>query len=207
MIPTPAKMNEHVRSLCAQNEIIVSECQHASQALALRECSQAIIPPVRSANSYAVALHEIGHLLGRYQQSKSTMVREKWAWQWARENARVWTSGMEQFAKGSLAWYLHRHSTRGENLISLGADRRDPISRTLGNFIKPLSQRGKGVRSLIRVLCCERALKARRQVAQLQGNQIRVSLRKFRQIAQVSASICNALEARALCLCRISSAF
>ena len=113
-IPTPAKMNEHVRSLCAQNEIIVSECQHASQALALRECSQAIIPPVRSANSYAVALHEIGHVLGRYQQSKSTMVREKWAWQWARENARVWTSGMEQFAKGSLAWYLHRHSTRGE---------------------------------------------------------------------------------------------
>lgn len=25
MIPTPAEMNEHVRSLCAQNEIIISE--------------------------------------------------------------------------------------------------------------------------------------------------------------------------------------
>jgi hypothetical protein len=103
---TPVEMNEHVRSLCVQNEIFVSECRRPNQALALPECNEVMIPPVRSAISYAVALHEIGHLLGRYQQSKSTMVRERWAWQWARKNARLWTSGMEQRAKDSLAWYL-----------------------------------------------------------------------------------------------------
>jgi hypothetical protein len=49
---TPAEMNEHVRSLCAQNEIIVSECRRASQALALRECSEVTTPPVRSVKGH-----------------------------------------------------------------------------------------------------------------------------------------------------------
>jgi hypothetical protein len=41
--------------------------------------------PIRSAISYATALHEIGHILGRYQDSRRSLVRERWAWQWARE--------------------------------------------------------------------------------------------------------------------------
>jgi hypothetical protein len=44
-----------------------------------------VIPPIRSASSYAIALHEIGHLRGRHQQSRREIVRERWAWAWARE--------------------------------------------------------------------------------------------------------------------------
>ena len=41
--------------------------------------------------SYATAMHEIGHILGRYQNSRRVMVRESWAWVWARRNALMWT--------------------------------------------------------------------------------------------------------------------
>ena len=63
------------------------------------------LAPVRSALSYAVALHEIGHWKGSRQNSRSVMVRERAAWQWARENALIWTDAMERCATQSLAWY------------------------------------------------------------------------------------------------------
>src|SRR5262249_41385169 len=60
------------------------------------------LPPVRSAISYATALHEIGHVLGPHQNSRRAMVRERWAWQWARSLALVWTPTMECHAAKSL---------------------------------------------------------------------------------------------------------
>jgi len=61
------------------------------------------IAPVCSAISYAVALHELGHICGRYQNSPNSMTRERWAWQWARSNARKWTPRRERCAVQSLA--------------------------------------------------------------------------------------------------------
>jgi len=58
-----------------------------------------------SAISYATALHEIGHILGRHQRSPDTLVRERWAWRWAKENALIWTPAMEKHCSVSLAWY------------------------------------------------------------------------------------------------------
>ena len=52
------------------------------------------IPPIRSDVTYAVALHEIGHNLGRHQNSRRSIVREVWAWRWARTNALIWTPRM-----------------------------------------------------------------------------------------------------------------
>jgi hypothetical protein len=60
------------------------------------------LAPVRSVISYATALHEIGHVRGRYQRSGNVMVREQWAWQWARVNARFWSPAMEHIAVKSL---------------------------------------------------------------------------------------------------------
>jgi len=62
------------------------------------------LPPVRSDVSYAVALHEIGHIKGRDQKSLDVLVREQAAWQWARDNALVWTAAMERHAAKALAW-------------------------------------------------------------------------------------------------------
>ena len=58
--------------------------------------------------SYAAALHEIGHLRGRYQHS-STLARERWAWEWARANALTWTPVMENNARKAMKWYS-RHA-------------------------------------------------------------------------------------------------
>jgi hypothetical protein len=60
---------------------------------------------LRPHRTYSVALHEIGHILGRYQQSSCSMVRERWAWQWAKRNALIWTPRMALLAADSLQWY------------------------------------------------------------------------------------------------------
>jgi hypothetical protein len=67
-----------------------------------------------SSLSYATALHEIGHWKGRYQRSRNVIVRERWAWQWARKNALIWTRAMERDATMSLyaARYKSRFSAR-----------------------------------------------------------------------------------------------
>ena len=37
-----------------------------------------MVRPIKSPSTYAVALHEIGHLLGRNQNGWLPMVRERW---------------------------------------------------------------------------------------------------------------------------------
>jgi CRISPR/Cas system-associated endonuclease Cas3-HD len=53
------------------------------EAYALREADgvadEVQTPPIRCAITYAVALHEIGNILGRYQRSRKRMVVERWA--------------------------------------------------------------------------------------------------------------------------------
>jgi hypothetical protein len=67
------------------------------------------IPPIKSVITYAVALHEIGHVLGRYQRSRSTLVRGRWAWAWAQSNAINWTPAMARTMERS-QWYVRRRS-------------------------------------------------------------------------------------------------
>jgi hypothetical protein len=55
-------------------------------------------------------LHEIGHIKGRHQRSPDTLVRERWAWRWAKENALIWTPAMEKNCSVSLAWYEARRA-------------------------------------------------------------------------------------------------
>ena len=66
------------------------------------------LPVIRDAKDYATALHELGHLLGRYQRSNNALLRERWAWVWARRTALTWTRTMEAEAVASLAWYVNR---------------------------------------------------------------------------------------------------
>jgi hypothetical protein len=48
-----------------------------------------LTPRIRSTRTYALALHEIGHCLGRYQKSRSVITIERWAWRWAKSNALI----------------------------------------------------------------------------------------------------------------------
>jgi hypothetical protein len=102
------QMRQHVLDLCATSDIVLNWCNRPSQAVAFRELEEISIPPIKSALSYATALHEIGHIKGQHQRSQSVMVRERWAWEWARSNALIWTPAMQRSAEKSLAWYLPR---------------------------------------------------------------------------------------------------
>ena len=72
------------------------------------------IRPVRSPRAYAVALHEIGHI-GRHQRSQAVLVRERWAWHWAKRNALDWTPAMQRHADWCLESYKRDDSNNTRN--------------------------------------------------------------------------------------------
>jgi hypothetical protein len=96
----------HVERLCLEHGINCFTIQRGGYAL--HEIREIHLPPIRSPVTYAVALHEVGHCLGRHQQSKHLMIREGWAWRWARSHALCWTPAMERKARKSLEWYEPR---------------------------------------------------------------------------------------------------
>ena len=104
---TVAQMRSHVRQLCEANRIAINYDRHASASYREREIW---IRAVRSSRAYAVALHEIGHILGRYQLSRATLVRERHAWDWARRNGLRWTPEMRRHADRCLEHYARQES-------------------------------------------------------------------------------------------------
>ena len=104
---TPAAMTEHVVEICARNGITIHWIDNY-RAQAVIEFLEIFVPRIRSPITYAGALHEIGHCLGRYPMTRSVMTSERWAWRWAKDNALVWTPGMERSMQQCLAWYEAR---------------------------------------------------------------------------------------------------
>jgi hypothetical protein len=100
---TLAEMKAHVLTILDKHEIAYGF--HPRKAWAIVDGWEVQIQPIKSALSYATALHEIGHLLGRHRQSRRHMVRERDAWNWARKNAIQWTPAMERYAQKCLDWY------------------------------------------------------------------------------------------------------
>ncbi len=67
------EMAKHIEGLCAAHQIEVSS--HSRGGRAYRRTRRVDIRPVRSAVTYAVALHEFGHILGE-NQTRSCLERE-----------------------------------------------------------------------------------------------------------------------------------
>jgi hypothetical protein len=105
-------MTAHVVEICARSRIRIRWIK-GYRARALGEFFEIEIAAIRSAITYGTALHEIGHCLGRYQTSRSVIVVERWAWEWARRNALVWTPGVERSAAKCLARMKHVDGRRG----------------------------------------------------------------------------------------------
>jgi antirestriction protein ArdC len=57
---------------------------------------------VRSVEDYITCLHELGHVSGHFQRTAHSSTRERWAWQYAREQALDWTEEMESIARACL---------------------------------------------------------------------------------------------------------
>ena len=113
---TVAQMRAHIRHLCEANRIEINFSRHASASYRSDRNHGAVlapeiwIRPVRSPRAYAVALHEIGHILGRHQRSQAVLVREHWAWHWAKRHAPDWTPAMQRHADWCLESYKRDES-------------------------------------------------------------------------------------------------
>ena len=100
-------MRRHIEELCDNEDISAEICRSLSQAWAARDLMTISIRPIKSSKSYVTALHEIGHIQGQHQDDPDVMVRERWAWRWARANALIWTPVMERYR-----WVCLRHAQR-----------------------------------------------------------------------------------------------
>ncbi|GLR77503.1 hypothetical protein TSO5_26130 [Azospirillum sp. TSO5] len=112
---TVAQMAAHIAHLCETHEIVIEG--HSRGGRAFRKERRVKIRPVKSAATYAVALHEVGHILGPWQ-SQTRLCSEAGAWMWAKEHALLWTPVMEQKLRACLASYMH-WATRRSNHVSM----------------------------------------------------------------------------------------
>jgi hypothetical protein len=116
--PSVEAMRQHIEELLVryqEDDVGVRWIERPDRARVLRapeshggEVVEIQIPRIRSSVSYSTALHEIGHAQGKYQRSRHEMVRERWAWEWARRNAIVWTDEMERHASKALQHIMSR---------------------------------------------------------------------------------------------------
>ncbi|HET8976064.1 MAG TPA: hypothetical protein VFN15_05505 [Solirubrobacterales bacterium] len=80
-------MEAHVEELCAAHGIGLAGSSARGRAIRWRGGRLEIaIPPIRGQVSYFIALHEIGHLVGR-GRSAPRLEAEANAWIWALENS------------------------------------------------------------------------------------------------------------------------
>lgn len=100
---TSEEMAQHVAAICRDEGIRV--LSHSRGGRASRTHKVIAIRPVKSAITYAVALHELGHVLGPWQ-SQPRLYAEAGAWKWAREVAGIWTPSMEDKMSRSLHSYV-----------------------------------------------------------------------------------------------------
>jgi len=94
---------EHIDALLIEHGIAV-EWRDRTNARSWRRWRRVRLQPVQGASTYAVALHEIGHVVG--PQSGPRLSREAQAWRWAELNAVEWTDGMARMAARSIETYL-----------------------------------------------------------------------------------------------------
>jgi hypothetical protein len=86
-IPGFADMAARIDRLAAEHEVAVTWCDSASKAYT--DQRHVAIRPVRSEVTYAVALHELGHILAEGGRGRFWMdlEAESCAWEWALRNA------------------------------------------------------------------------------------------------------------------------
>ena len=103
---TVGEMDKHVQQIADENQIVIHRSlKRLNRSYSIRVSEKIYITPIKSVLSYAVALHELGHVLGSHQSSRRVLVRERAAWRWAKRNALLWSPWMQERAEASIQWY------------------------------------------------------------------------------------------------------
>lgn len=108
------QMAAHIAELAKANGIIIHWSTH--RGCAFRATRIVKIRHVCSPVTYAIALHEIGHILGPMQKEKRLFM-EAGAWLWARDNAPVWTDAMTRKMVKCLRSYERSYRRRAARRI------------------------------------------------------------------------------------------
>jgi len=103
------EMALHVQELCAKNHITVmyqSLEDEIPRYFAQPQRKLIQIRPTKNTGYYVSALHEIGHILGKFQSEGNPLIkRELYAWIYAMENALVWTETAERVMRNAMDSY------------------------------------------------------------------------------------------------------
>lgn len=95
----------HVARICKIEDISVDS--HSSGGRAYRRQRRVKIRPVKSDITYAVAMHELGHILSSGQRG-TRLDKEADAWMWAKAHALEWTPAMQAKMRDCLKSYLDK---------------------------------------------------------------------------------------------------
>jgi len=110
-------MESHITQLCQDYDIELSGSSARGRAIRWRGGRlQIAIPEIRGQVSYFIALHEIGHLVGK-GRSAPRLEAEANAWLWALDNAAVEPTdatlrSISKRLNGYLAWAQNRQHRR-----------------------------------------------------------------------------------------------
>jgi hypothetical protein len=110
-------MEAHVEDLCREHGIELAGASSRGRAIRWRGGRLEIsIPPIRGQVSYFIALHEIGHLVGR-GRSAPRLESEANAWLWALDHAVVEPTpatlrSISRRLRGYLDWARNRQYRR-----------------------------------------------------------------------------------------------
>jgi hypothetical protein len=110
-------MEAHVADLCRQHQIELVNSSARGRAIRWRGGRREIsVPLIRGQVSYFIALHEIGHLIGR-GRSAPRLESEANAWLWALENSVVEPTpatrrSIGRRLRGYLEWARNRQHRR-----------------------------------------------------------------------------------------------
>jgi hypothetical protein len=116
VILTPALRQRHAQELAAAFDVRLLEHVRVKpeEAFTLAQARIVLCAPITDETTYAVALHEIGHLVAPAGVLRNTQTgdrarlmadEEMAAWEWARHYALDWTPVMEQLARWALRTY------------------------------------------------------------------------------------------------------
>src|SRR5690606_41257142 len=103
------KLAGHITSLCSKHALKVVWLKNKDfkqvEAFVYKGIRQLKLLPITSPARYAIALHEIGHVLTK-SRHKPLLFREALAWESAKKNALFWSLPMQRARAKGLQSYV-----------------------------------------------------------------------------------------------------